>query len=221
MNLMTDHGRPAILKRFSPAERAVHRATAVLMLGCITTAAILYNSFLSIPIGHRRVVKLIHVYSGFVLPIPTLLGLASAAYLLDLGRLNRFSLIDWQWLRSQTRRDGVIPIGKFNAGQKLNTALTAGAILVLLATGTLMYFPDVARLSWRTGSTFVHDWFALGLGLLVIGHITYAIRDPGSRRGMRTGSVAVTWARHHHRAWVDEIEASESDQTTLPGIENQ
>ena len=64
--------------------------------------------------------------------------------------------------------------------------------MVLLATGTLMYFPDLARLSWRTGATFVHDWFALGLGLLVIGHISYAVRDPGSRRGMRSGSVTTT-----------------------------
>ena len=180
MTLLTEPGRPTTLvKRFSRAERAVHRAVAVLMLTCMATAAILYNGFLSAPIGHRRVVKLIHVSAGFALPIPILLGIASAAYRSDLRRLNRFSPTDWRWLRSSNRRGGTIPVGKFNAGQKLNAALSAGAIIVLLATGTLMYFPDVARLSWRTGATFVHDWFALGVGLLVIGHIRYAMRDPG------------------------------------------
>ena len=211
MSLSADPGRPAALvNRFSLTERVIHRAVAVLMLTCITTAAILYNGFLSAPVGHRRVVKLIHVFSGFALPIPILVGVASAAYRSDLRRLNRFSPADWRWLRSRNRRDGTIPVGKFNAGQKLNSALSSGAIVVLLATGTLMYFPDLARLSWRTGATFVHDWFALGLGLLVIGHISYAVRDPGSRRGMRSGSVTATWARTHHAAWLEEVMAAES-----------
>ena len=121
--------------------------------------------------------------------------------------MNRFTPNDWAWLRSKERRSGAIPVGKFNAGQKLNSALSGGSIVVLLATGTLMYFPDLARLSWRTGATFVHDWFALGLGLLVIGHISYAVRDPGSRRGMRSGSVTTTWARKHHAAWLEEVVA--------------
>ena len=198
-----------LVLRFSRTERLVHRAVAVLMLSCIATAAILYNGFLSAPVGHRRMVKLIHVFSGSALPIPILLGLVSTAYRDDLGRVNRFSPADWRWLRSRNRRDESIPVGKFNAGQKLNAALSGGAIVVLLATGTLMYFPDVARLSWRTGATFVHDWFALALGLLVIGHISHAMRDRGSRRGMRSGSVTTTWARTHHAAWLDELLVAE------------
>lgn len=216
-SLPADSGRPSTLvHRFSRSERLVHRSVAVLVLTCITTAAILYNGFLSAPVGHRRVVKLVHVFSGCALPIPILLGLASAAYRRDLGRLNRFSPADWRWLRSRNRRDATIPVGKFNAGQKLNAALSGGAIVVLLATGTLMYFPNVARLSWRTGATFVHDWFALALGLLVIGHITYAMRDPGSRRGMRSGSVTTTWARTHHAAWLEEIIAEEVPPAAQP-----
>ncbi len=196
--------QPAQLTRFSRGEHAVHRAVAMLMLTSIATAAILYNGVLAVPIGHRRLVKLIHVWSGFALPVPILLGVVSAAYRADLGRLNRFTPRDWQWLRSRTRREGTIRVGKFNAGQKLNAALGAGGVIVLLATGTLMYFPDLARLSWRTGATFVHDWFALALGLLVIGHITYAVRDPESRRGMSTGQVSTAWARKHHRQWADD-----------------
>jgi formate dehydrogenase subunit gamma len=222
MNLLADQEPPnTLLKRFSPGERAVHRTVAVLMLSCISTAAILYNGFLSAPIGHRRVVKLIHVFSGFALPIVILLGVVSAAYRRDLRRLNRFTPADWQWLRARRRRDGTIAVGKFNAGQKLNSALTAGAILVLLVTGTLMYFPDWARLSWRTGATFVHDWFALALGLLIIGHISYAMRDAGARRGMRTGSVTATWARTHHAAWAEELAEAEAatDVSTRVGQE--
>jgi formate dehydrogenase subunit gamma len=192
------------LTRFSLAERAVHWTLAVLMVVCIVTAAILYNGFLGVPIGHRRVVELIHVYSGLALPLPLLAGLGFTAYRADLSRLNRFRPTDWAWLRSRARRDGTIRVGKFNAGQKLNAALTAGSILVLLASGLLMYFPAVARLSWRTGATLVHDWFALGLGLLVVGHIVEAVHDPEARRGMRTGRVSRSWALKEHRDWVDE-----------------
>jgi formate dehydrogenase subunit gamma len=43
--------------------------------------------------------------------------------------------------------------------RKLNASLSAGAILVLLGSGLIMNFPDLTQLSWRTGATFVHDWF--------------------------------------------------------------
>lgn len=194
----------ATLVRFARAERMVHRSLAILMITCMATAAIMYNGFLSAPVGHRRLIKLVHVFSGFALPVPIVLGLVSAAYRADLRRLNRMSRTDWRWLRSRTRRDGAIRVGKFNAGQKLNGALSGGAIVVLLASGTIMYFPDLTRLAWRTGSTFVHDWFALALGLLVLGHIRFAVGDPESRRGMKTGSVTSAWAKQHHAAWADE-----------------
>jgi formate dehydrogenase subunit gamma len=194
------------LHRFARVERIVHRTTAVLMTVCIATAAVLYNGQLAVWFGHRRVIELIHVYAGFALPAPMILGLASAAYRADLRRLNRFGPADWRWLRSRKRRDGTIRVAKFNAGQKTNAALSAGAILVLLGTGILMYFPDLARLTWRTGATFVHDWFALALGLLVVGHIFFALSDPEARRGMRTGWVNSAWARREHAAWADEVD---------------
>lgn len=198
---------PATLVRFTRAERGIHRLTAALMLVCIVTAAVLYNGSLAIHIGHRRVVELIHVYAGFALPAPMLLGLAFAAYRRDVSRLNRFAAADWRWLRSRNRRDGSIPVGKFNAGQKLNANLNAGAILVLLGTGVIMFFPGLTRLAWRTGATFVHDWFALAIGLLVLGHIYFALLDHEARRGMRTGRVSRSWARTEHADWLDELES--------------
>ena len=207
-------GRPAEppVWRFSPAERAVHRVTSTLMVVCIVTAAVLYNGSISIRVGHRHLVELVHVYCGFALPVPILLGLLSRAYRLDLHRLGRFARSDWTWLRSRTRRDGTIRVGKFNAGQKLNGSLVTGSIFVLLGSGIVMYFVNLAPLSWRTGASFVHDWFALAVGLLVVGHITFAWKDPEARRGMRTGSVSRSWARTEHRRWLDEVgplEASE------------
>jgi formate dehydrogenase subunit gamma len=198
--------RSGSLHRFSRGERAVHWTLAALMLVSILTAAVLYNGSLAILVGHRHVVEVVHVYAGYALPAPILIGLLSRAYRADLTRLNRFTPSDWRWLRSRTRRDGTIRVGKFNAGQKLNAALTAGAITVLLGTGVLMDFTGLVRLSWRTGATFVHDWFALALGLLVLGHLYFALNDREARRGMRTGRVSTHWARAEHAAWAEEVE---------------
>jgi formate dehydrogenase subunit gamma len=192
--------------RFSRSARIIHRTTAVLMIACILTAAVLYNGSIAIRVGHRHLVELIHVYCGFALPVPMILGAVSAAYRSDLRRLGRLTASDLRWLRSPTRRDGAIRVGKFNAGQKLNAALACGSILVLLGSGLLMYFIGLSPLSWRTGATFVHDWFALALGLLVLGHVAFALKDPEARRGMRTGRVSRRWARAEHAGWLAEMD---------------
>jgi formate dehydrogenase subunit gamma len=190
------------LARFSRAERWVHRATAWLMGTCLLTAFALYYGPVSLAVGHRHVVELVHVVAGYALPAPMLLGLGSAAYRSDVHVLNRFTREDWRWLRSKDRRDGSFDVGKFNAGQKLNASLVAGSVVVLVGSGTLMFWTGLVRLAWRTGATFVHDWFALGLGLLVLGHVWFAIADPEAREGMRTGWVSRGWAQKEHPAWV-------------------
>lgn len=200
------------LDRFALAVRLVHWVFALLMLVCIVTAAILYNGSLMLMVGHRHLVETAHVWCGLALPVPILLGAASAAFRTDVRRLNRFRPEDWRWLRSSSRRDGSIPVGKFNAGQKVNAWLVAGSTVVLLVTGVVMEWTGLARLSWRSGATFVHDWYALGLGLLVVGHLGYALRDREALRGMRVGRVSTAWARVEHDAWVEE--AHQRDRST-------
>jgi formate dehydrogenase subunit gamma len=189
------------LERFTLAERWVHRSLAVLMGTCLLTAFALYYGPVSLAVGHRHAVELVHVWAGYALVVPLLLGLVSPAYRRDAGRLNRFSAEDWRWLRSRNRRDGSFAVGKFNAGQKLNAALVTGSVVVLVGTGTLMFWTGLVRLAWRTGATFVHDWVALGLGLLVLGHVWFAVNDPEARAGMRTGRVSERWAEQEHPAW--------------------
>ena len=193
------------LGRFTRAERWVHRATgSARWATCSGTAVVLYYGPVSLAVGHRHLVELIHVWAGLRLARSA----AARPRLVGVPRrprgLNRFTREDWRWLRSQNRRDGSFEVGKFNAGQKLNAALTAGSIVVLLGTGTLMFWTGLVRLPWRTGATFVHDWFALGLGLLVLGHMWFAIADPQAREGMRTGRVRRSWAKKEHPAWVAE-----------------
>ncbi|MEU9123783.1 cytochrome b/b6 domain-containing protein [Streptomyces sp. NPDC048506] len=187
--------------RFTRAEHRVHRATATLMAVCVLTAGCLYLPFLAELVGRRALMVTVHEWSGILLPVPLLLGLASRALRADLRRLNRFGPHDRRWLRAALRRKGGRPAGKFNAGQKLYAAWIAGAVLVMAGTGLLMWFTHLAPLVWRTGATFVHDWLALAVVLVVAGHIGKAYADPESRRGMRTGSVDARWARREHPLW--------------------
>jgi formate dehydrogenase subunit gamma len=189
---------PQTLTRFGPGSRWVHGLTGALMIVCILTAAVLYNGSIAVVVGHRYLVEQIHVYSGFALPVPLVAGIAGRSYRDDARRLNRFTSRDWAWLRSPDRRDGTIEVGKFNAGQKLNASLSAGSIATLLLSGVVMYATRLTPLAWRSGATFVHDWFALAVGLLVVGHIAMALRDPDAMTGMRTGRVPLGWARCEH-----------------------
>ena len=114
-----------------------------------------------------------------------------------------FELIEW--LRARDRRSGRIPIGKFNPGQKLNAAFTLGSIIVMLLTGTMMFFSSYLDDALRTGATFVHDWLSLAILVVVVGHTYMAFNDASARAGMRTGSVPVRWAKREHPAWAAEL----------------
>jgi formate dehydrogenase subunit gamma len=199
---------PHLLARFTRGERWVHRSTAVLMSTCIVTAAILYLGPLSVAVGRRDLVETVHVYAGLGLPVPVVVGWLSAPFRRDAARLNRFTRDDWRWLRSGTRRDGRIPVAKFNAGQKLNAAFSLGAILVMLATGVVMRFGNAWPVAYRTGATFVHDWLAYAIVAVLAGHLWFAARDPVARHGMRTGSVPRGWAMREHAAWVGETDTA-------------
>ncbi len=205
--------QPAELLRFTRAERWVHRSTALLMGTCLATAAILYIGALETLVGRRALVEWVHVIAGCSLPVPTLIGLTSKAFRADIRRLNRFLPHDWQWLRSRNRRTGRLPVGKFNAGQKLNASFQLGAILVMLGTGLIMRFANHWAVSWRTGATFVHDWLAYSILAVVIGHIYMATRDPYALGGMRSGYVPVSWAKREHRAWAEAEAAAQRVKT--------
>ncbi|MFE4914550.1 cytochrome b/b6 domain-containing protein [Streptomyces sp. NPDC056652] len=200
-------GAAGRIRRFSRAERWVHRVTGALMLLCVATAACLYVPQLAELVGRRALVVTLHEWSGLLLPVPLLLGLASRALRADLRRLNRFLPYDREWLRAVRRRDarpGARPAGKFNAGQKLYAGWIAGAVPVMLGTGLLMWFTGLTPVLWRTSATFVHDWLALAIGVVLAGHIGMAYGDPQARRGMRTGSVDRAWAEREHPRWKGE-----------------
>lgn len=198
--------------RFVRAERWLHWSTATLFLVLLATGMTLYVPALSRLVGRRVLVKDIHVYSGLLLPLPLLLAYAGrwrSDVRRDVRRLARWSLDDRRWLTSFGRR-GQQRMGKFNAGQKLNAIFVAGCIPVMLATGVIMRWFDPFPLAWRTGATFVHDWLALTLLAVIVGHILKALAEPVSLRAMSKGTVPARHAERNHPRWWSEIQSHRS-----------
>ena len=79
-------------------------------------------------------------------------------------------------------------------------------------TGSVMHWTGWFPLSWRTGATFVHDWLAFTVAVVVLGHIYMASNDPVARLGMRTGWVPRSWAKREHGAWVPDVTEDDPGQ---------
>jgi formate dehydrogenase subunit gamma len=194
------------LLRFDTAERTLHWVNAILFLTVMSTAAVLYVGPLSAAVGRRELVRTIHVWTGIALPVPlliTLVGRWGKGFRADVSRLNRWTKDDRRWFRS-LGRDPYVRLGKFNPGQKLNASFIAGVIVVMLATGSIMKWFNYFPVDWRTGATFVHDWVAIILFVVVVGHIGMAFSDPDSLGSMLKGSINAGWARDHRPQWYDE-----------------
>jgi formate dehydrogenase subunit gamma len=201
------------LLRFDRAERIVHWTTASLFVVLMLTGAALYAGPISTMVGRRDLVRTIHVVAGLALPVPLVLGLLGRWGMRlrrDLGRLNRWSADDRRWLRKRLRPD--VRLAKFNSGQKLNATFLGAAIFVMLASGSIMKWFSAFPLDWRTGATFVHDWFALGIWLAVIGHVVFAFRDPVALGAMLRGSVPARWARMQRPRWYEEETGKPADR---------
>lgn len=209
---------PDRIRRFSRGQRAIHATLGALMGVCIITAAMLYFGPLSTLVGRRDLVETVHFTSGLLLPLPLVIGaLASRAFRADVRRLNRFLPGDGRWLRASDRRGGAYPSGKFNAGQKLNSAFVLGSVIVLFATGLMLHYFTLFPDDISTGATFVHDAFAAAVVIVSAGHLWMAWQDPEARRGLRTGLVSREWAEREHALWAATVPTAPAPGADAPG----
>jgi formate dehydrogenase subunit gamma len=205
--------------RFDRTERILHWTNAALFLTLIATGFTLYVGQLSVLVGRRVLVKDVHVISGLLLPVPLLLAYAGRwreGLRRDVRRLARWSVDDRRWLLSLGSR-GRASMGKFNAGQKLNAAFVLGAIPVMLATGSIMRWFGPFSDDWRTGATFVHDWTALTLLVVVVGHILKAVVEPHAIGSMVRGRVPAAHVERHHPRWWAEVDRPQPEEEPQDG----
>ena len=193
----------ALIERFSRTERAAHWVHATAFLGLLATGLALYVPRLSILIGRRPLLKDLHVYTavGWIAALVLVVALGDRRRLRKtLRELDEFDQDDLMWLRRKPR-----PQGRFNAGQKVNAALT-GALAVLFAvSGSLLWLGERDHRFQFASTILLHDWLTYISLALLVGHLYLALIYPATRhslRGMTTGSVRSDWAERHHPKWV-------------------
>ena len=194
--------RERYVRRFSRTERAVHWVHASAFLVLLGSGLVLYLPSLATEIGRRPLVKDVHLFTAlaWAIALLTVVALGDRRGLRVTTReLDVFDADDRRWLLGRRVRQG-----RFNAGQKLNAALTAAFAVLLAVSGVLLWLGE-RDTRFRFDSTIVlHDVVAyLSVGLLA-GHLYLAVIHPSTRhalRGITVGTVREDWAREHHAKW--------------------
>jgi len=199
--------RPEYVRRFSRTERAVHWVHATAFFVLLGSGLVLYVPSLSALVSRRPLVKDVHVYTAvaWVAALTLVVALGDRRGLRrTLRELDRFDEDDLLWLRRVRR-----PQGRFNAGQKLNAALTAALAVLFAVSGALLWLGE-RDTTFRFASTILlHDGLMYVSLVLVAGHLYLALIYPATRhalRGMTRGSVRRDWAREHHAKWIEGAE---------------
>ncbi|MGZ4384664.1 MAG: cytochrome b/b6 domain-containing protein [Gaiellaceae bacterium] len=203
---------PAYIRRFSRTERALHWVHASAFFVLLGSGLVLYLPSLSERVSRRPLLKDIHVYTAVA-------WLAALVLIVLLGdrrglrrtvrELNLFDADDRRWLRRRWA-----PQGRFNAGQKLNAAVTAAFAVLFAVSGFLLWLGERDTRFRFANTILLHDglmWVAL---VLVAGHLYLSLLYPMTRhalRGITLGSVRRDWARQHHEKWVAAEEEQAAD----------
>lgn len=189
------------VRRFSPMERLLHWANALGFFFLLATGLILYLPRLSELVARRQFIQSIHFWGG-VAWLGALIGvvlLGGRRLLATARELEQFDRDDLRWLRGRGA-----PQGRFNAGQKINAALTAAFTILFGVSGSLLWFGEQDTRFRFASTVILHDGLMYVSLALLVGHLYLALIHPATRhalRGMTIGDVRVEWAMKHHAKW--------------------
>lgn len=210
-------GDPVIVDRYTPAARINHWITAIsLVLLALSGFALFHPSlfFLSELFGGGQLTRIIHPWIG------VLMFVSFAGLFIRFWRLNLWRRSDSAWVGSAravlTGDEAKLPeVGKYNAGQKLYFWLMSISILVLFASGIVIwqqYFGDRFTVEQKRIAVLVHAVAAIAAICLWIVHVYAAIWVRGTISAMTRGKVTGGWAWRHHRRWLRELVTGKPDR---------
>lgn len=202
--------------RYTALQRVNHWITAILfVLLALSGLAMFYPwlYFLSALFGDGAAARNVHPWFGVLL--------AASFFLLAVRflRNNIPNRDDVKWMmhfRSVMTNDheGLPDLGKYNAGQKGVYWSQLFLILVLLATGLIIwqqYFGGWASIPTQRVALLIHSLAAVIAIAIIIVHIYAGIWIKGTGRAMTRGTVTGGWAYLHHRRWLREALARGDD----------
>lgn len=200
---------PGTLARYTTAARINHWITAgCLILLALSGMALFHPSlfFLTSLFGGGAYTRAIHPWFGSVLLI---------SFALLFIRFVRHNL----WNRDDTRWMGAIrhvlandeehapEAGRYNAGQKLVFWAMTLLILVLFASGLVIwdtYFFTYTTIEQKRIAQLLHSLAAVAIIGIWIIHVYAALWVRGTVQGMTRGVVSAGWSWRHHRKWLRE-----------------
>ena len=193
--------KPGYVRRFSKTERTVHWVNALGFFLLLATGLILYLPRLSVAVGRRPLIKDMHFWAGvgWLSALAIVIVLGFRRLLRTARELESFDRDDVRWLRG-----GKAPQGRFNAGQKINAALTAAFTVLFGVSGLLLWFGEQDTRLRFASTVILHDALMYASLALLLGHLYLALIHPTTRhalRGMVVGNVREDWAREHHARW--------------------
>lgn len=203
-------GTPVTVDRYGPAARANHWIVAVsLILLAISGLALFTPSlyFLTGLFGGGQNTRAFHPWIGVVLFV------GFFVFFFQLWRANLPERVDAVWLSKikdvvAGNEENLPELGKYNAGQKFVFWSMAFLILVLIASGVLIwerYFADYVSIPVRRVAVLTHAVAAVLAICVFIVHVYAGIWTRGTLRAMTRGSVTGGWAWRHHRKWLKDL----------------
>lgn len=199
------------IQRYTPSERTNHWAVAILFfLAGLSGLALFHPAlfWLSGLFGGGVWTRILHPFLGVAMFVLFLvMAIRFAGH-------NRLNANDRQWLGKlgdvlNNREERLPEVGRYNAGQKLLFWVLVLSMLVLLASGIVIwrqYFGHLFGVELIRLAAVAHALAAFVLITSIIVHIYAAIWIKGSVGAMLTGKVSRAWARKHHAGWLKEVE---------------
>ncbi|PRX20706.1 formate dehydrogenase subunit gamma [Paraburkholderia sp. BL18I3N2] len=200
----------SLIVRYTPNERTNHWITAITFVLLALSGLAMFHpamSWLYAIFGGGQWTRILHPFVGCVMFLSFLI------LALRFWHHNYLDKADLQWMRQiddvlNNREEKLPAIGKYNAGQKLLFFTMVICLLLLLASGIVIwrryfsfYFPiGIIRLA-----ALVHAAAAFVLIVGIVVHIYAALWIKGSIGAMTRGTVTYGWARKHHPNWFKEI----------------
>jgi formate dehydrogenase subunit gamma len=194
------------IQRYTANERVYHWFTALaFILLALSGLALFHPSlfWLTSLLGGGTWTRILHPFIGVVMTV------SFAVMVMRFWRHNHLTRSDLVWLSRWrdvlAQRESRLPeSGRYNGGQKLLFWVMLVMMLLLLASGILIWqpwFTPAFPITLVRVAALTHAAAAFVLILGIIVHVYAALWVRGSMGAMLRGYVSSAWARKHHAAW--------------------
>jgi formate dehydrogenase subunit gamma len=208
----------SIVSRYTAWARANHWLTAITLILLALSGMSLFHPalfFLSSLFGGGVWARILHPWLGCLLLV------SFAGLFIRFWRHNLWERDDSTWMGRLAdvladREENLPEVGRYNAGQKVVFWLMSILILVLFASGIVMwdaYFRDATSIDQKRLAAVLHAAAAATIIGIWIVHVYAAIWVRGTVRAMTSGSVTGGWAWKHHRKWLRDVAAGREPGT--------